>query len=258
MPVNSRNSPREIRPRFSLIFLAALSICWSLACTKSPEAKPPEATSSPEGEPHAITSISPLPSPLAIVQSSATPVGPKESSPPPKADEVMGALARVFNKAASLDTTQVPSFIAGDFNGDDSEDLAIVTRPNENSLAEINSDLANWTLEDPKVVPIPGTKAADELVRPKPVKVEKTDSLLTIIHGIGAEGWRNAEARQTFLLRNGSGTNMLVRSVEDLRKDFTTPKLPPLKGDTISEQMNGRHGIIFWTGAKYAWYPIGK
>ncbi|HBB97971.1 MAG TPA: hypothetical protein DC054_21525 [Blastocatellia bacterium] len=166
---------------------------------------------------------------------------------------MVDALARVFDKAVSLDEAHAPSFVVGDFNGDGSEDLAIVTKANENSLAEINNELANWILEDPRAIPIPGSKAANELQRPKPVKVEKTDSLLAIIHGVGAQGWRNSEARQAFLLRNGGGTKILVRSINDLRRDPATPRLPPLRGDAISETTNGRQGLIFWTGAKYAW-----
>ncbi len=254
MRVRSRSfAPGKPGPPFALILLAAISMGWSLACSKSPD-----ATRSPEVEPHAVSSNSPLPSPPVIAQATATPVEPSERTRPARADEVIAALARVFDKTASLDETHVPSFAIGDFNGDGSEDLAVVTKASENSLADINNELANWTLEDPKVVPIPGTKAADQLAQPKPVKVEKTDSLLAIIHGVGPQGWRNREARQTFLLRNGAGTNILVRSAGDLRRGSANSKLPPIRGDAISETMNGRHGILFWTGAKYAWYPTGN
>jgi len=162
-------------------------------------------------------------------------------------------MARVFHETASLDETQAPSFVVGDFNGDGSEDLAVVSKESETSLGEINNELANWILEDPRTVPIPGTKAANELQRPKPVKVEKTDSLLAIIHGVGPQGWRNREARQAFLLRSGAGTNIMVRFASDLRSDSSNSKLPPFRGDAIRETINGRHGLIFWTGAKYAW-----
>jgi len=27
-----------------------------------------------------------------------------------------------------------------------------------------------------------------------------------------------------------------------------------LRGDAISQTLGGRAGILFWTGAKYAWY----
>ena len=244
---NRRFDRSDLPP--ATIFVMSIFLFCSSACSKSPQ-----VARSPEVEPHAITSNSPLPSPLAIAQATATPVEARENPRPARADEVIAALARVFDKTASLDETHVPSFAIGDFNGDGSEDLAIVAKASENSLPEINNKLANWTLEDPKVVPIPGTKAADQLVRPKPVKVEKTDSLLAIIHGVGPLGWRNRDARQAFLLLNGAGTNILVRSAGELRRDSANSKLPPIRGDAISETMNGRQGIVFWTGAKYAWY----
>ena len=236
-------------------FLATSAFLLSLfACGKSVE-----TPKSAEPEPRAGTSSSsPTPSLVAVARPTPTPDRASESPRPPKSDEVVEALARVFDKALTLDETRAPSFVTGDFNGDGSEDLAIVAKSNENSLAEINSELANWTLEDPRTIPIPGSKAANELQRPKSVKVEKTDSLMAIIHGVGAQGWRNREARQSYLLRNGAATNILVRSIDDLRRDPATPRLPPLRGDTISETMNGRRGLIFWTGAKYSWSFAGN
>jgi len=234
--------------------VAAAFLLSSFGCGKSVE-----TPKSAEPEPRAITSSSsPTPSLVALGRATPTPAGPSESSRPPKADEVIDALARVFNKSVSLDETRAPSFVVGDFNGDGSEDLAVVTKATENSLAEINNEMANWILEDPRAIPIPGSKAANELLRPKSVKVEKTDSLLAIIHGVGALGWRNREARQSYLLRNAAGTNILIRSAGELRSDSANSRLPPLRGDAISEMMNGHHGLIFWTGAKYAWSPTGN
>ncbi|HXI62175.1 MAG TPA: FG-GAP repeat protein [Pyrinomonadaceae bacterium] len=231
------------------VIVASALLLSAFACGNSVE-----TPKSAEPEARAITgSSSPTPSLAALGRATPTPAEPAETPRPPKADEVVDALARVFNKSVSLDETRAPSFVVGDFNGDGSEDLAVVTKATESSLPEINNELANWILEDPRAIPIPGSKAANELQRPKPVQVEKTDSLLAIIHGVGAQGWRNREARQTFLLRNGAGTHMLVRSIADLRRDPATPRLPPLRGDAISETMNGHRGLIFWTGAKYSW-----
>ena len=235
-------------------FVASAFLLSSFGCGKSGE-----TPKSAEPEARAITSSSSsTPSLVALGRATPTPAGPSESPRPPKADEVIEALARVFNKTVSLDETRAASFVVGDFNGDGSEDLAVVSKANESSLPEINNEVANWILEDPRAIPIPGSKAANELQRPKPVKVEKTDSLLVIIHGVGAQGWRNREARQSYLLRNGAGTNILVRSAGELQRDSANSRLPPLRGDAISETMNGRHGLIFWTGAKYAWSPTGN
>src|SRR2546427_5923521 len=145
MPFSSRSIARgRPSPSLALLFPAAIFICWSLACSKSPE-----VARSPEAEPHAITSSSPLASPLVISQATATPAAPAESTRPARADEVIAALARVFDKTASLDETHVPSFAIGDFNGDGSEDLAGGTKGSEQSLPDINNELANWTVEAP-------------------------------------------------------------------------------------------------------------
>ena len=123
-------------------------------------------------------------------------------------------------------------------------------------LPQVNNELANWTLEDPKKVFIPGR---DAVARPpaKPVQVERGDTLLAIIHGVGPQGWRNAEARQSFLLKNGVGSGMMTETATILRHTKERQKLPPVRGDAIRQKLGGKAGLIFWTGAKYAWYSAG-
>ena len=237
-------------PQSLLGALMLASAVVGLACGKSAD-----ETKSPELQPHAVSSNSPAPLTPPILQATATPIEANQSpGPPPKPDEVRNAMARVFAKAVALDEHQVPGFFVGDFNGDGWQDLAVVGRPSENSLPEINNEVANWTLEDPRDVPIPGTKAAEQGLPPKPVRAEKSDWLLAIIHGVGTLGWRNHEARQTFVLKNGAGSNMLVQSLKNLRSGAGNAHLPPLRGDAISQTLGGKSGILFWTGAKYAWY----
>ncbi len=228
----------------SLLLLAATVPFWSLGCAKSPQAQ-----KGAEVQPYAITTNSPTP---ASAQTTVTPAD-KKLAPAPTKDEISQVIARVFDKAAALDDSHAPSFVVGDFNGDGSEDLAVAIKADERSLGEINNELANWTLEDAKAVPVPGTKAAEQLLPRKPVKAAKGDSLLAIIHGAGALGWRNGEARQTFLLRNGVGTDV---TVQPANKIFATAKSKslPTKGDVIAEKLAGHAGVIFWTGAMYSWY----
>jgi len=230
-----------------IIFVAAV-LSLTCGCRESAE-----QSKSAEPEPRPATTRT-VPSLIASAQATATPAAARENQPP-KSAEVDEAIARVFDKAASIDSTQVPSFVVGDLNGDGSEDIAVVTKINADSLAEINNELANWTLEDPRQVPIPGTKRAYQADRPKAVKADKGDLLVAIIHGVGAQGWRNREARQAFLLRNAVWTNPQVQSSSNLIKQASNSKLPPLSGDVIMETINGRHGLLFWTGAKYAWLP---
>jgi len=239
---------RLAQSTFTIVILG--SVLLALACGKSAdEAK------TPQPEPHAVSSSSPTPMTSPILRATATPMEANQpSGPPPKLDEVRDAMARVFDKAVALDERHVPGFFVGDFNGDGSEDLAVAGRPSENSLPEINNELANWTLEDPRAVPIPGTKEAEQGLPPKPVRAEKSDWLLAIIHGVGTLGWRNHDARQTFVLKNGAGSNILVLTRTKLRTSAGDVHLPPLRGDVISQTLGGRSGILFWTGAKYAWY----
>jgi FG-GAP repeat protein len=230
--------------RLALIVLVVL-IPAAAACSKSP--------SSAELRPIPVSSstTSPTPAqlkpPLALDQPRPTPAAPDIA-------EVANALARCFDKSLTIDQNYPQSFVLGDFNGDGSQDLAVITKAGDNALPEINNELANWTLEDPHEVPTPGTKVAEQQRRPKPVKAEPNDQLLAIIHGVGAEGWRNSEARQTFLLRNAVGAKASVENADQLR-EFSSPANVTFRGDVISETVNGHRGLIFWTGARYAWAP---
>src|SRR5947209_6120692 len=91
-----------------------------------------------------------------------TPVGVQEviqpgypKLPPPTTDEIKQALDRVFQGAVIADNLEKPIYILGDFNGDGSEDLAIWVKPVPERLAEINDELANWTLVDPHKTFVP-------------------------------------------------------------------------------------------------------
>jgi FG-GAP repeat protein len=176
------------------------------------------------------------------MQSTPTPAPAKELAPP-KNEEVNDAVVRVFNKTVTVDLNYAPSVLVGDFNGDGSEDIAIAVKPNPDSLAEINSEFANWTLED--------AKQAEQAAKPTPVKAERTDTLIAIIHGVGAKGWRNPEARQTFLLRNAAGTKPAVEAAEKASASRTSRSSTP-RGDVISETINGHRSLIYWNGARYA------
>lgn len=242
-----------MRARNVILFVTAASagtflILCSGACNKTPN-----DNGAAETKVHPIT-VSPTPT-----SNLSTIAGPSPTQPGsalPNTAEVAQAMSRVFDKAAHMDETRAPAFFVGDLNGDGSEDIAVAAKVPDESLPEINSDLANWSLEDPREVPIPGTKMAEQLTKPKPIKAAKTDSLLAIIHGVGSQGWRNPAARQTFLLRNAVGTNLLVQPADKAANGSPNSKLPPLRGEVIIETINGRPGMLFWTGAKYAWFPL--
>src|SRR5262249_38279064 len=151
----------------------------------------------------------------------------------------------VFQQVATLDEAHSPSSVVGDFNGDASQDLAVSVKPNEGMLIEINNELANWIFEDPKKVSIPGKTPAARGFSGNQMRAraEKGDTLLAIIHGYGPKGWRNPEARQTYLLKNGAGAGMIAQKVSSLRD---IRELPLLRGDAIRETIGGDSGFIIW------------
>jgi len=59
--------------------------------------------------------------------------------------------------------------------------------------------------------------------------------MLAIIHGVGSQGWRNPEARQTFLLKNVGNDDMEAQTLKSLRAGKYKQRLPPLRGDGIGD-----------------------
>ncbi len=231
---------------FSLVLLATTFLLPGCA-------KRNEAVKSVEPAPRVESTIEPAARVLTLASPTPSPTPASKPSAPPNPTEIRDTVARVFENAATPDTSRNPNFAIGDFNGDGSEDLAVAVKATEGSLETINNELANWILEDPRNIPVQGIGAAKMPIH-KPVRAGRGDMLLAIIHGVGPQGWRNPDAKQTFLLKNATGSNLLVESVKNLRDKKDKQKLPPLKGDAISEIVGGKSGLLFWTGAKYAWY----
>lgn len=215
-------------PRCFKVVLVVLVIasCLSLSC-------------STESRPRAEA---PPPAPIAKVEESQPEVS---KLPPPELDQVQDAVKRVFKEAAIVDSSQKPTFIAGDFNGDSSEDIAVILKPAPDKLAELNKEYSAWLLRDPF-----GTA---ESSGPR-LRVAATDVLLAVIHGFGPQGWRDPEATQTYLLKNAVGSAMETR----VHKDFMTAnqgkRLPQLRGDLIGETLGGKSGYLYYGGATYSWY----
>jgi hypothetical protein len=158
--------------------------------------------------------------------------------PGPTDAEVREAIKRNYEDAAVIDNSRPIPFLVGDFNGDNSEDIAIVVKPGKGKLSKLNSEYANWILEDPRQ-PV---HIKDLKTRPASVTVSDKDSLLAVIHGVKSEGWRSAIAKQTYLLKNAAGESFEKQSSR--------------KGDVIREKLDGADGVIYFTGAKYAWHPV--
>jgi hypothetical protein len=197
--------------------------------------------------------ITPAPAPQAQDRSVGEPI----VLPSPKPSEVREVIERVYRGAVTVYAKSDRHFIVGDFNGDQSQDIAVVVKPGAEKLADINSELANWIIVDAQPVTTPVAKRSTRPTPPAPVKVEPRDLLLAVIHGYGSTGWRDPQARQSYLLRNAVGSDMKLQPIKTALNAATDKrKLPRLRGDVVMEKMAGQTGILYWTGAKYVWHPL--
>jgi len=165
--------------------------------------------------------------------------------PPPDLNRVQEAVKRVFKDSALIDTSREPDFIAGDFNGDLSQDIAVVLKPAPEKLSDLNEEFPTWILRDLSGSTIPGSPR---------LRVGANDVLLAIIHGYGANGWHDPQATQTFLLKNAVGSDMKAHQPKDVMTPSEGKKLPPLQGDVIAEVRGGSSGYLYYAGATYSWY----
>ena len=136
----------------------------------------------------------------------------------------------------------------GDFNGDHSQDLAVVLKPAAGKLSELNQEYPPWMLRDPFNPNLPPQ------LRKDPLRVEENDKLLAVIHGYGPKGWRNAEATQTYLLKNAVGTGIKTQTAQRSLAAHGGKKTPDLMGDTIIQILGDQPGFLYYAGASYAWY----
>jgi hypothetical protein len=165
--------------------------------------------------------------------------------PPPLMSEVQEAVKRVFKETVLIDTSHKPTFIVGDFNGDLSQDIAIVLMPASGKLAELNEEFPNWILRD---LAGPNQPASPRL------RVTENEVLLAVIHGYGPNGWRDQQATQTYLLKNAAGSGMEAHSAKDFVAAHQAKKVPQLHGDVVAEERGGNPGYLYYAGATYAWY----
>jgi hypothetical protein len=205
---------------FSLLILASVWGCNS---------KPSETTQANQAQP---------------VESPAT-VAKVPEQPAPTEAEVKEAVARIFRDSAVIDSSSQPSFFAGDFNGDGSNDIAIILKPTPGRLGEMNQQFPPWILRNLFVLPKPGDP---------PIQIAQNDMLLAIIHGYGSDGWRDSQATQTYLLKNAVGQNLKAQKKSEVAEVNKGVPLPRLSGDMIGETLRGKNGYLYFTGAQYSWY----
>jgi hypothetical protein len=180
-----------------------------------------------------------------------TPVAPADQTqqiarlPPPDAREVQEAVKRVFKESAQIDSTRKPAFVTGDFNGDSSQDLAVILKPDSARLADLNQEFPGWILRD-----LSGTKES----RGPRLQVGADEALLAVIHGFGPDGWRDRQATQTFLLKNAAGSSMETQTAKDLAAANQGQKMPGLRGEVVAEVLGGKPGYLYYGDATYSWY----
>lgn len=208
----------------------------------------------------------PVPSTAQPEQTTPPPVKPAEAQPasPPAPGEIRALIQRIYKDAVTVDESRANPFMVGDFNGDESQDIAVFIRPAKGKLPQLNDEYANWITEDPRIKaqsdqpakaqPDQSMKTQSPTKPPPPVKVQQSDVLLTIVHGYQKDGWRNPMATQTYLLRNAAGDEMrLEPAIDMMRSNQSGENLPGLRGDLILETLAGESGFLYWTGASYAW-----
>jgi hypothetical protein len=181
--------------------------------------------------------------PALVAQTEEVPAATK--APAPETTEVKEAVRRVFKDSVEIDSRRTPVFIDGDFNGDSYRDLAVVIKPAPNKLADLNEEFPTWILKDPF--------SGDETRIPR-LRVAADNTLLAVIHGYGPNGWRDPQATQTFLLKNAVGSGMAANQPKDLAKTNEAKKTPYLRGDVISQVVDGTSGYLYFEGATYSWY----
>lgn len=214
------------------VIISTLFLLTGCSKTEKPLAEPP---------PPPVTAEAP-PSPA-----SAQADQPQQISklPPPQTIEVEEAVKRIFKEAVLIDTSYKPTFIVGDFNGDRSEDIAVVLKPASDKLAALNEEFPNWLLRD---LGGPTPPASPRL------RVAANDKLLAIIHGYDARGWRDDQATQTYLLKNAASPGMEAYSAKEFAAAYQGRKLPQILGDVVGQETEGKLKCIYFAGATYSWY----
>jgi hypothetical protein len=194
--------------------------------------------------------------PIAVITPSPTPQAspaPAVKLPLPTVSDVREAMTRAFGDVLVIEEGK-NNFIAGDFNGDGSEDIAILARPAPGKLGEVNSEMANWIIQDADRALILSPKQKVVKVSKEEVpKVREGESVLAIIHGYGPTGWRNPDARQAYLLKHAAG--VIQGKEPSIQEKAIRAMHLPFETEIIKTTRGKEKGFVFWTGGVYAWHP---
>ncbi len=221
---------RAVRACSAIILLAVTGLI--AGCNEKPKATRVEAPIAPQA-----------------VVAPAAPTAPARDMAAPTPADVRAALKRVFGDALSLDESTAASFAVGDFNSDDSQDVMAIVLPNPARLATINSEVANWSIANPRREWLPPKNVRVFKLPPADAmqpKIAAGEREVAVIHGFGPQGWRSPDARQAYLLREVAGTFGGATHLERLPRQVKS-------GDVVREKLGTEDGFLYYSGAKYIW-----
>ncbi|MGA9773541.1 MAG: FG-GAP repeat protein [Blastocatellia bacterium] len=228
----------------AIIFYLFLSTLILTNCAKPPAQPPKEA-------PPSATEVPP-PAPLPTQPADSQDPEKLKAIPPPTLDEARSTVARVYKDVVSTGSL----FTVGDFNGDGSQDIAVIVQPIKEKLPELNHELAGWLLRDARTdrAPEPMMQKTRDEPKSRPAVTERDELLLAVVHGYGPEGWRNPEAQISYLVKNAASGNLKAQAKKSVLRANKGRQIPPLIGDVINGTLAGVSGFVYYTGSSYGWY----
>lgn len=154
-----------------------------------------------------------------------------------------------------------PSYLLGDFNGDDVLDIAIPVRLIRSIEASDKTESPFWFGK-----PLgPGMAQDDERYRFKMGDLNRyrNESILIVLHGVAGRGWNHSEPKQKYVIVDGWDAGKInMASYRGKLKpvaagDGAIEPPPRLLGDAILMLGQENKGTaLYCDGNKYRWYPV--
>jgi hypothetical protein len=178
---------------------------------------------------------------------------------PATINEVNGAIERVFGSAVVPIDVANPVYISEDLNGDGASDLAVMVRVPDKSVADVNSEVANWSVQDVVKADVPAATGNLASVKGARIHVHANEQMLAVVHGYGERGWRSAEAKQAYLLANADADRLRVVTFSELNSlGVALPRMSANPSRGLVEKSNNEWTVVYWTGAQYAAVKVKK
>jgi hypothetical protein len=88
------------------------------------------------------------------------------------------------------------------------------------------------------------------------VPIADGERLLAFVHGVAGASWQASDDRPCYLVRNAAGSGMRVRPLSEVPEGVRMQVTRAHVGDVIVETRDAGRGLVFWTGAGYAWADL--